>query len=215
MTMTAACCPRRAHVLWLSVGLLLVFWLTRLIAIDVFPPFLDEVNHVWQAEMSFQSSPFAYTGEGRLFTLWLHMLFHSYQAATIWIMRSATLLVLLPGVAAVMSIGRMMAGLLGVLIAGLVYLFSAYHMFFERLALADPIAASAVMVALYFAYRLSRRASRVDAILTGIAVFVSVGAKATMLPYLGISVAAALTLRLAGRAWRDNWRWLAIALLRM
>lgn len=198
--------------LWLALALLLAFFLSRLIAIDRFPPFLDEMLHVRQAELSQQASPFTYTAEGRLFTLWWYMLFEPYRAAPVWLARTATLLAVLPGFAAVIGLGRLAVGSLGVLFAGLSYLFSTSNFFFERLALADPISASAILVAVYFAYRLSRRAHAGDAILTGLALFIAVAAKATALPFLGIPLAAAWALRPPGPPRRANLRWLAIAL---
>lgn len=198
--------------LWLAVGLLAAFFLSRLLAIDAFPPFLDEMQHVQEAELSRAVSPFMYTGEGRLFTIWWYMLFQPDTAAPVWLARTATLLVLLPGYAAVLAVGRLAAGRWGMVFAGLAALLSTANFFFERMALADPISASAILVAFALAYRLSRRASAWDAALTGMALFVAVGAKATALPFLGIPVAAALTLYPAGRTLRENARWLVVAL---
>lgn len=204
---------QRRWVSWLATILVLAFFLSRLIAIDLFPPFLDEMQHVHEAELSAQSSPFAFTGEGRIFTLWWYMLYQPYRAAPVWLPRVATLLAVLPGLAAVIAIGQLAAGRWGAAFAGLAYLFSTSNFFFERLALADPISGSAVLVALWLAYRLSRRASTPDAVLCGVALFVAVGAKATALPYLGIPLAAALTLHPQGRSWRENARWGVIALI--
>jgi uncharacterized membrane protein len=202
------------RILWLGVGLILAFWCSRLIALDVFPPFLDEVLHVRQAELSWTSSPLAYTVEGRLFTHWLHMLYQPYlTASTVWLMRAATLILLLPGFAALLGLGRLMAGGSGMALAGLFALFSTYHMFFERLALADALSGAAASLSLYFAYRLARRANLWDAALAGGALFLSVGFKATALPYLIVPVVAALILRPARRRWIDNIRWLAVALV--
>ncbi len=198
--------------LWLGVGLIFLFWLTRLVAITVFPPFLDEAVHVYFGEVSRQTSPLALADEGRLFTIWWYMLFQPQQAATLWIIRVTTVLVVTISAAAVIGVGRLAAGVWGGLTAGLLYIFSTYHLFFERLALADSLSGAAVSVAIYFAYRLSRRVHVIDALLTGVAIFVAIGFKVSALPYLGIPIAAALTLRPKGRNWREQWRWLAAAL---
>jgi len=200
-------------VLALGVILLLAFWITRLLAIDVFPPFIDEMLHVHVSERAAQQSPFVQADLGRLLTIWWHLIFRSYAAAPIWIARAATVLAVLPGVAAAIGLGRLAAGLWGALLAGLLYLFSAYHQFYERLALADPLSGAALSLALYFAYRLARRADLRDAAAAGIALYVAFLAKVTALPYLGIPLAAALTLRPAGRTWREQGRWLAVALI--
>jgi 4-amino-4-deoxy-L-arabinose transferase-like glycosyltransferase len=180
------------------------FWLTQLPTISEFPPFLDESVHVYFGEMSRQTSPLAFADEGRLFTTWWYMLFQPHQAATLWIVRAAAVLIALVSTAAAIGVGRLAAGVWGGVTAGLLYLFSAYHLFFERLALADSLSGAAVSVGLYFAYRLSRRVHLIDALLTGVAIFIAIGFKVSALPYLGIPVAAALTLRPKGRSWRNK-----------
>ncbi|MBN1963510.1 MAG: hypothetical protein JW910_02615 [Anaerolineae bacterium] len=195
----------------LTVGLLLAFWLTRLIALNAFPPFVDEAFHIGFAERAAQTGPLARAEEGRMLAIWLYAIVQAHVGASIWIARVATLLAVLPGVAAAIGIGRLAAGFWGAALTGLFYGFSTYHVFFERLALADPVSASAVMVGLYLVYRLSRRASQWDALGVGVALFVAVGAKVSALPYLGIPLAAALTLRPPDRPWREQLRWLAVA----
>jgi hypothetical protein len=203
---------RRKQSLWLGIVLIGIFWCTRLIGIQVFPPFLDEMQHVHEAEQAFLGHPLAFVGEGRLFSIWWLTLFQPYQAETVLVMRSAALLAVLVGFAAILGIGRLAAGLWGTVFAGLLYLFSGYHTFFERLALADPISGSAVSVGLYFAFRLSRRMNYRDAVLTGVALFIAIGGKATTLPYLGIPIAAGITLWPAKRTRQENTRWVIVAM---
>jgi hypothetical protein len=70
-----------------------------------------------------------------------------------------------------------------------------------------------VALALYFAYRLARRVSLTDAILTGVTLFLAIGAKISALPYLSIPLIAALTLRSPGGNWRKQLKWLLVALV--
>jgi hypothetical protein len=203
---------RDPTILWLGVGLITAFFLSRLIGLVAFPAFLDEAVHVRYAEAGFQASPLVYASEGRLFTLWWYMLFQPHLAGSIWIIRAATLLAVLPGFAACLALGRLMAGRWGFLLAGLFYLFSTYHTFFDRLGLADPIAASAITLALYLGLRTSRTANTVDAVLLGIALFLGIGAKVSVLPYAVIPIIAGLTLFSKRRSWRSNIRWVVIAL---
>ena len=198
--------------LWFSAVLIGVFWFTRLIGIEVFPPFLDEVQHVREAQQAFLGHPLAHVGEGRLFSIWWLTAFQPYLGETVWITRTATLLAVMVGFAAILGIGQLAAGKWGIILAGLVYLFSLYHTFFERLALADPVSGAAISVALYFAFRLSRRVSYRDAILTGIALSIAIGSKATTLPYVGIPIAAGLALWTEKRTRQENARWVMIAL---
>jgi hypothetical protein len=199
--------------LWLSVGLLLLFWGTRVLGIQVFPPFLDEGIHLQYSETILRTGPFARAEDGRQLTLWWYILLRAPSVTPIWTARVATLLAAMMGVAAVIGIGRLAGSSLGAGLAGLLYLFSTYHLFFERLALADPVSGGAAMLAVCFAYRLSRRAALTDAVLCGLALFIAVGAKVIALPYLGVPVAAALTLRPVGRTWKQQAIWCATALV--
>ncbi len=203
--------PRSRHILP-GLGLLLAFWLTRLVAIEAFPPFLDESLHVEFADYSLRTSPLAHSNQGRLFTIWLYAVFQAPAGATFWIARVANLLAILPAVAAIMGVGRLLAGRRGMLLAGLLYLFSTYHLFFDRLALADPLAAAGVSLALYFASRVSLRVDYRDAALTGLALFLALGAKNTVLPYFGIPLAAVVALSPRRDARRGKLGWLAVAL---
>ena len=204
---------RHPGMLWIGVALLLLLWLTRLPDIVRFPFFIDEALHVYFSEVTMQRQPFVYAGKYYLFSIWCWSLFAVPYGAPFWLARTVTLLAVLPGFAAVIGVGRLAAGLWGALLGGLLYLFSSYHFFFERLALADPISASAALVAVYFAYRLSRRLDLRDAVLTGVAVFLAVGFKLSAFPYMGIPIAAALALRPQGAAPRERGRWLTAALV--
>lgn len=206
---------RKPLLIALAVGILalLLFWFTRLPGIANFPFFIDEGLHVYFSEVTAQRHPFIYANKYYLFSIWWWTLFGVPFAAPIWLSRVVTLLAVLPGVAAVIGLGRQAAGARGALFGALLYLFSTYHFFFERLALADPISASAALLSVYFAFRLSQRVNHWDAALTGLAAFLALGAKLSALPYLGVPVAAALFLRPPHATPRQRWRWLAVALV--
>ncbi|MBI1277940.1 MAG: hypothetical protein GC179_07410 [Anaerolineaceae bacterium] len=214
--------------LMVCVGLLLLIWLTRLIGIDHFPPFIDEMIHVHGSELGYTVSPLVNADLGRQGTIWWMMLFQAHLGSPVWIARVATVLALLPGMAALMATARLFAGYWAAVLAGLLFLFSNYHLFFGRLALADPIAGSAVLVAIYFAARLSKRRSHFDALMVGILLTAGVVAKINVAPFLGVPIAAVLCLRQKKNArfnhrdtenteeFRDKIRgrviWLAVAL---
>jgi hypothetical protein len=182
------------------------------VGITAFPPFLDEAVHVRYVQAGFQYSPFVYASEGRLFALWWYMLFQPHLAASLWLIRVTTLLAVLPGFSACMAIGRVTAGRWGYALAGLFYMFSTYHLFFDRLGLADPIAASAISVALYLGYRVSRTARTWDAVLLGVVLFIGINIKVSVLPYAIIPLAAGLTLNGREHSWRGKLRWTGAAL---
>lgn len=202
--------PRSA--LWLGVALVWLVWLSRLIAIDSFPPFLDEMLHVHGSEQVYTESPLTNADLGRQFTIWWLAAFQAHAASPIWMGRVSTLLAGMLGLGAMMGLGKLMAGTWGMLLAALLYGLSAYHHFFARLALADPTSAAAVLLALYFAYRLSRRVALRDAVTTGILLFLAFGAKVSVLPFLGIPIAAAVSLWPRGRTWKQQLLWMSAAL---
>lgn len=199
--------------LFLSVGLLLIIWFSRLVSIDTFPPFIDETIHIHGGETARSMSLF-YDGQiGRQGTFWWLMLFQAYRGSPIWIARVVTALALLPGIAALMGTARLVGGYWSAVLFGTFFLFSSYHMFFGRLALADPIAGSAVLVAIYFSSRLRQRRHWLDALATGAFLAVGFVAKVNIVPFVGVPVAAAFCLHphkkieIRAQAW-----WLAAAL---
>ena len=205
---------RRALPLGLGVALLLLFLLTQLWTLDSFPPFVDEAFHINFGNLVREQGLLARAEEGRQFTVWLYVAVQAQTGgAPIFVARAVTVLAVVPGVAAAIATGQLLAGGWSGALVALLFTFSTFHLFFDRLALADPVSASAILVAAYFGARLRVRAHWLDAVLCGLALFVAVGAKVSALPYLGLPVAAALTLKRPETAWRDQARWAVIALV--
>lgn len=195
----------------LSVLLLLVFFATRIAAIDLFPVFIDETLHIHYGEKMLETGSPVYDDIGRLFTIWWVIPFQAFANEPVWIARVAIVLVTLPGTAALLALGHAAQPKWGALLAGLLVITSTYLLFFGRLALADPAANSMIALALLFASRLKNRLRPSDAILTGALLFVAYGFKAASLYYLVIPAAAALTLKPHGRPWRAQVVWLIYA----
>jgi hypothetical protein len=197
--------------LWLA-GIILIYFFVRSWALQHFPPFIDEGVHLQYSENIRNTGLLAHSDEGRQFVLWWYLPFQSQVHAPILMGRIVTLLAVLPGFAAALGAAKILGGRWAAVFAALSLVFSPFHMFFERLILADPPSASAALVALYFAARLTHRISLWDALFCGTALVVAFGAKISALPYLAIPVLAALTLRpilpISGRV----WRWVAVAL---
>lgn len=204
----------KPRLLAVITGLMLFFWASRLIALEVFPPFVDEVFHIDFARQVVDEGILAHSDEGRQLTIWWFTLFQPYSnSAAVYVARIATLLAVLPGFAAAMAIGRLLAGQWGALLAGLLYSFSTYHMFFERMALTDPVSNALVIVAVAITCRLTRRVSLTDALLVGGLLAAAFIAKVSALPYLAIPVAAVLLIRLpAATSWRVRLQWVGVAL---
>ncbi len=190
--------------------MLLIFWGTRVLALEAFPPFIDEAFHINFGKNVVENGIFMHAEEGRQFTVWIYLGLAAYVNEPIFVARVATLLTVMVGLAAFMATAKLLAGAWGAVFAGLLYTFSTYHFFFERMALADPVANAAAMVGLYFAARLTRRLAWRDALLAGLALFVAFGAKVLALPYLAIPLAAAIFL--GKYRWTTRIKWAALAL---
>jgi hypothetical protein len=198
----------RYFLLWLAVVLLLIYWAVRLFAISAFPPFLDEGIHVSFGRDILTMGPLAHANEGRQFAMWLYILFGAQANEPFFIARVANLIILVPGFAAFIGTGRLFSNHWGAFLAALLLLTSPYHHFFERLALADAPAASAVMLAIYFAARLSKRVSYLDAMLCGVALFIACGMKLSILPYFAVPMIACI----AFTPNRQHIQWAGVAL---
>lgn len=196
----------------LGIGLLLAFWLTRLLGIGIFPPFVDEAFHINFGRNVAATGPLMHAEEGRQLVIWWFMAFQAGANASIWVARVASLLVVMLGAAAFLALGRLLAGAWGLILAGGVLLFSPYHMFFDRIALADPASNALALTGVYFSARLLRRCDLRDAALAGLTLFLAFGAKVSALPYLAVPLAAVLTLKPHSRTRQESLRWTTVAL---
>ena len=133
--------------------LILLYWLTRFIALDSFSLFLDEAHHLWLARDVWRLHPFEATVDGRwLNVLWIAV-FYPFNAS-IWIARASVVLVTTAGFACVLATTRHYFSLRATratVIAGLLYTFMPLTFFFERMALADSISAPFVAAAIWMA----------------------------------------------------------------
>ena len=112
--------------------LILLYWLTRFIALDSFSLFLDEAHHLWLARDVWRLHPFEATVDGRwLNVLWIAV-FYPFNA-TIWIGRASVVLVTTAGFACVLATTRHYFSLRATratVIAGLLYTFMPLTFFF-------------------------------------------------------------------------------------
>ncbi len=130
--------------------LILLYWLTRFVALDSLALFLDEANHLWWARDVWRLHPFEATIDGRwINVLWIAV-FYPFNA-TIWIGRASVVLVTTVGFACVLATTHHYFSLRGAVIAGLLYIFMPLTFFFERMALADSISAPFVAAAIWIA----------------------------------------------------------------
>jgi hypothetical protein len=204
---------KRTRDLWMALIILLLFWLTRTLAADLYPVFIDETVHIEYGEQMVALQSPIYIDIGRLFTIWWIIPFQPLAGSPVWVARVAIVLASLPGLAALLAVSRKIAGRWGLLLTGVFFIGSSYLTFFGRMALADPIALTPIGIAIWAAYRLRHRLNYRDAILTGAALFGAYGAKNASLYFIVIPFAAALTLKPAGRTWRQQVQWMGVALI--
>lgn len=191
---------------WMIAGLLL-WWLTRLAALEALPLHNDEGLHLTRAVEVWNGHPFWAISDGKIINHWVIAALLP-QAAPAFAGRLATLLVCAAGLAAGASLARRWGGPPGwALVCGL-WIAAPYLFFYERLAFSDAQAGALVVVAVWAAARAARRGRLDDAILTGLALSLAILFKFTAAPF-----ALTVTLLiLAGRApWRRRAAQLALA----
>lgn len=188
---------RAGFSLWLCVLFLLVGFAARAHKIEALPPFNDESHHIRRAER-------IYTFEDRDLNLTLGKLLSYYwigafqpeRPQAIFIGRTTSGLFALLGLAATYGVGRLLfnrrAGLLALVLA----VFSPFMVFFDRLALTDPLTAALGMMVVWASVIAVRRFDRQTkdrdrwALLTGALVSLTVIAKLLGLPFVGVPLLA-------------------------
>lgn len=188
--------PTRSNLLLvstaLSIVILLLYFLSRLYNLSIFPAFLDEGIHLQFVQDMLRGDLFANAADGRLFAIWYYALFRPDTAGNVWLIRAVTVLAILPGAAALIAVGRHYARSIGALLVGLAILFSPYHWFFDRLALADCVAGSLVLISLLIGSKQRFRTRWYEAVSIGLLLFLAIGVKLSTLPFLIIPIIAAL-----------------------
>lgn len=167
--------------------------------------FIDESVHVWLQERVWEENRLFDTRFKRLGTVWALVPFQPHVAEPIFLARTVILLSILPAIAALLKVAHLVAGQRGLFAVGLLVLLSPYHYFFNRMALGDPISAAPILVAIYLAFRSRYRFSYFDAALCGLALFAGVFTKTVVLPYLGVPLAAMLTVPKWSISKRVRW----------
>ncbi len=183
-----------ARHLWIIVGLL-VWWLTRLAALEALPLHNDEGLHLTRAVEVWNGHPFWAISDGKIINHWLIAAFYP-QHAPVFAGRIATLLVGIVGLAAAASLARRWGGAPALALACGLWIAAPYLFFFERLAFSDAQAGALAAAAVWAADRAARRGRLSDAAWTGLFLGLAILFKFTAAPF----ALAAGVLLLAGRA---------------
>jgi len=168
---------------WLifSVSLCLLFFATRLYAIESFPFFLDEVDHVDWAQDIYEFQPLTGAINGKLFGLWWMASFHlaNDSDTNLFVVRVATALFQCLSIAGLLTLGRVFANQWAGILAAVIFILSPYGFFYHRLALVDAYVAVFGILALWFALRFRKTNNRWEAIASGAMIIGAILAKAS------------------------------------
>ncbi len=179
-----------------AVTLLLIFWFTRLPALDALPLHNDEGLHLTRAVQVWNGKPFWEIRDGKIINHWVIAALYP-QPTPAFIGRIATLFVTLIGAAAGYALVRREFGRAPAITAAAVWIFTPYLFFYERLAFSDAEAGALAVAAALSALRLARTAAIRDALLTGLMLGLAILFKFTAAPY---ALSVALIVLLLSRA---------------
>lgn len=215
--------------LWLLTLLLFGGFALRAHQPGALAGFVDEVSHIERSEIVFttERNPTDYSHGKLLYYYWLG-LFGTDRTSALEMMRLATALLSLLTMAAVAASAQALFGARAGLAAALVYALTPFAVFFERMALADPMATALAALAAWHSVLLARAPSQRRGLVTGLLATGAVFAKLTAAPVLALPVLAAIlfgdvpapdrrraSLSIYARAlWRRYWpAWRSIALV--
>lgn len=193
------------------VALLLIAFAVRAHAALAMPIFNDESLHIGRAQIvwTFDSPATSFTAGKLLGYYWLGA-FGFDRLDALHGGRLVFALAVLLGAAATYRVGRALFGHAVGLLALLFYAIAPYLVFYERMILADQLAAAFGMLAVWAGIRLARHPTRRAGLLSGLFVTLAVLAKLTAIPFALVSLAAIWTLgerepaTPTGSPWRDR-----------
>ncbi len=192
----------RCGFLALAVSLLLLHFALRLHNLLALPLFVDETWLATRAESAAQGHVLWFGRESKLLGLWWTALFAPLHP---WLLRVATLLFALPGMAALLALARRLFGARAILPTGLLLALAPMSFFFERMALPDSQLVTPLALLLLGLERTLARPQRNASLLAGAALAAAVMAKATALALLPLPLLALILLP-RDQIWRDRRR---------
>ena len=185
---------------WIAVGLLFLFWLSRVHNLLALPLFLDEASHLTRAQWVWQGRPFYLLETGKMLAPYLAALFWPFSAAP-FIGRYVVVILGAVGIASAYNVGRELGSRNAGLLCMALWIICPQLMFFERMALVDTTISAMAMLALWLAIRMIRSGRVAFALLCGVALALCLFAKTTGLVFMPIPI---LVAALLGK--REKWR---------
>ena len=201
---------------WLSVALLLLGWAVRAHAIEALPPFNDESHHIRRAELVYTfSDPDLSMTPGKLLSYYWLGLFGAERLDAIFLGRTVTALFSILGLAATFATARLLfsqrAGIIALFLAS----FTPFMVFFDRMALTDPLTAALSMWLIWASVVMLKKRPRQWghrwSVLVGVLSGLVVMAKLLGLPMIGIPFLVVLIygeVPWQGMYPQQIWQWL-------
>ena len=168
---------------WQALGLLLLFWISRIWQIAALPLHVDEGIHLRTALKVWEGNPLWRVSNGKIIGHWPIALLLP-QNEPVFVARLATVLVVLVGFAAGYTLARRFFGQRAALLAALLWIAAPYAFFFERMALMDAQTGALAVLALWAALELLRRDRLWIAVLTSLIIMIAILFKLTALPLI-------------------------------
>ena len=187
--------------LGLAVFLLLMAFFVRAHNIEALPPFNDESHHIRRAEQVWSlSDPDLSFTPGKLLTYYWYGIFNADRLHAIFITRTATALFSLIGLAASFAITRHLFGAWAGVLTLYLLTFAPFMIFFDRMALSDPLTTSLGALTIWASLRLVAQPERwVWGMVTGLIATLTILSKLIGFPFVLIPLWAVLVLG-------GNWR---------
>ncbi|MCB9436848.1 MAG: glycosyltransferase family 39 protein [Anaerolineales bacterium] len=197
--------------LWLGMGLLLLAFVIRAHAIQALPPFNDESLHIRRAEgilidRDLSLTPF------KLLTYYVIAFFRPARTEAIFLGRTGIAMLSLVGLSATYATARLLFGQRTAWLALILAICSPFMIFFDRLALADPLTSALAMMVVWLSVVIVRRPEARWSILNGVFMALVILAKTIGAPFLALPVLAIIAFGGATlpTVWKPRplWQWL-------
>ena len=182
--------------LWGVSLLLVVYWGIRLHQLTILPLFLDETISIsWSADV-WQGGALHFGSHGKLLLPWWGALFQPQLHEAAFVMRVASLLLVLMGAAGIVALGKRLANIQVGLMALFVMTVAPMFVFFDRMALTDTVLHAMTTLFVWALMRLWQRSTyrRRDAILAGSLFILAFLAKSSALLLLLLPLVAVVIL---------------------
>jgi 4-amino-4-deoxy-L-arabinose transferase-like glycosyltransferase len=179
--------------LFAAVALLLLYTATRLHHVLSFPAFMDEPLVIEWAQRPLQVTAGYFGASGRVLPSYWIALFNPYQDS-LWIARSAHVLLSVIGAASVYGLGRRLGGNSVARLALVILTFAPFAFFFDRMLIPDAVGAGFAALVLLLALRVQPHARLQDGIMLGIALTLVILSRVTLIILLAAPLWAVLLL---------------------